>query len=72
MLKKIYIFRSAITGRIVTKKYALDNPDITVKERKRPRTRLEEKIQINKRKDIKKAYESKQIKPDHTGWSFTR
>lgn len=27
-----YLYRSAITGRIITEKYALANPDTTVKE----------------------------------------
>lgn len=32
MAKKLYKFRSAITGRYVTEEYARKNPDTTVRE----------------------------------------
>jgi len=32
--KAKYIYRSAVNGRVVTEKFAKDNPDITVREKK--------------------------------------
>jgi len=65
-----HIYRSAITGRIVTKTFALAHPDITVKE-KMHLTNKEKVESLAKRKVIKEKFLAKQPVPVHKKWSFT-